>query len=94
MTSSFVPFIPAAKTAARSSVQHAFAPLVSNSSQTAAEHPASALSAMTLASESAVAPASTEPCAPKVTVQREADRITRIQIHCSCGELIEVDCQY
>jgi hypothetical protein len=29
-----------------------------------------------------------------VDVEREGERITRIRIKCSCGELIEIDCQY
>ena len=29
---------------------------------------------------------------PKIELQREGDRITRIQVFCSCGQLIELDC--
>ena len=32
--------------------------------------------------------------APKITVQREGDRITQIEIHCSCNEVIRLDCVY
>src|SRR5437868_10598916 len=31
---------------------------------------------------------------PVVTLKREADRVTRIQVRCSCGEVIELDCVY
>jgi hypothetical protein len=31
---------------------------------------------------------------PKVTCEREGDRITRIQIVCSCGNVIELACEY
>lgn len=31
---------------------------------------------------------------PKLTVERDGDHITRIVIHCSCGEVIPVDCHY
>ena len=33
-------------------------------------------------------------CEPKVTLQREGDRVTGIQIQCTCGQLIELACQY
>lgn len=31
---------------------------------------------------------------PRVEVKRSGDRITHIQIHCRCGEVIEVECEY
>ena len=31
---------------------------------------------------------------PKITVQRDGDRITQIEIHCSCNEVIRLDCVY
>jgi len=31
---------------------------------------------------------------PKISVQREGDRITKIQITCSCNQVIELDCVY
>ena len=31
---------------------------------------------------------------PVVTLQREADRVTRIRIQCACGEVIDLDCLY
>ncbi len=31
---------------------------------------------------------------PQVTLQREGDRVTAIQIRCSCGEVIELKCVY
>jgi len=33
-------------------------------------------------------------CEPKVTLQREGDRITGIHIQCSCGQVMELACQY
>lgn len=33
-------------------------------------------------------------CEPRVTVQRDGDRVTGIQVHCSCGEVIELACVY
>ncbi|HVY68684.1 MAG TPA: hypothetical protein VHH73_02080 [Verrucomicrobiae bacterium] len=40
-------------------------------------------------------PAST-PCEarPKLTVHRDGDRVTCIQIRCACGQTIELDCVY
>ena len=31
---------------------------------------------------------------PVVTLKRQDDKITRIQVRCSCGEVIELDCVY
>ena len=30
----------------------------------------------------------------KVELKRDGDRITQIRIHCRCGELIELNCDY
>jgi hypothetical protein len=32
--------------------------------------------------------------APKITVQRDGDKITKIHIICSCSQVIELDCVY
>ncbi len=32
--------------------------------------------------------------APKVAVEREGDRVTRIRVTCVCGSVIELDCVY
>jgi hypothetical protein len=49
-----------------------------------------------LGQPSAPAPAQSEKtsCEPRVTVQRDGDRVTSIQVHCSCGEVIELGCVY
>jgi hypothetical protein len=31
---------------------------------------------------------------PKITLQRDGERITQITVHCSCGQLIELSCTY
>lgn len=31
---------------------------------------------------------------PQVTLQRDGDRITKIQIKCACGQVIELECGY
>ena len=33
-------------------------------------------------------------CEPKVTMQREGDRVTGIHIQCTCGQMIELSCDY
>lgn len=33
-------------------------------------------------------------CEPRVTLQREGQSITGIQIHCSCGQIIDLQCAY
>ena len=31
---------------------------------------------------------------PTVTLEREGDRVTLIRVHCPCGNVIELACQY
>jgi|ERR1041385_1072046 hypothetical protein len=31
---------------------------------------------------------------PTVTFKRDGDRVTQIEIRCSCGEVIQLDCDY
>ncbi len=31
---------------------------------------------------------------PQVTIERDGDRITRIKIQCTCGQLLELNCAY
>jgi hypothetical protein len=33
-------------------------------------------------------------CEPRVTLQRDGERVTGIRIQCSCGQLIELACVY
>ena len=34
------------------------------------------------------------PCEPRVTMQRDGERISAIRIQCSCGQVIELACVY
>ncbi len=43
---------------------------------------------------SAVGAAPVHRCEPKVTFQREGDRVVTIEVQCSCGQLIELACVY
>jgi len=47
-------------------------------------------------SSSAAAPAAGHghACEPRVTLQREGDRVSAIQIECGCGQAIELACVY
>lgn len=31
---------------------------------------------------------------PQVTLQRDGDRVTRIRVQCSCGQVAELECVY
>ncbi|HEY2951763.1 MAG TPA: hypothetical protein VGK40_04220 [Verrucomicrobiae bacterium] len=35
-----------------------------------------------------------EQAAPTVSFKRTGDRVTQIEIRCSCGEVIQLDCDY
>ena len=40
------------------------------------------------------AAASNVPKEPLVTLERDGDRITRIKIQCTCGQVVELNCTY
>lgn len=51
----------------------------------------------TLVATSPAAPAgaATRPgCEPRVSVQRDGDRVSSIRIQCSCGQVIDLACVY
>jgi hypothetical protein len=50
-------------------------------------------SAMTAPSAKPPAPGAAA-CEPRVNVKRDGDRVTGIQIQCSCGEIIDLACVY
>jgi hypothetical protein len=94
MSSAFIPLLPDTK-----------APSVRNLTATANEGggpgnpgfaaliPDSAPAApRTLRAEAAPAPSHDR--LPVVTLKRDGDKVTRIQVRCSCGELVELDCVY
>jgi hypothetical protein len=39
-------------------------------------------------------PAHQAQCEPKVSLQRDGNRVTGIQVQCSCGQVIELSCVY
>jgi hypothetical protein len=51
------------------------------------------IAAATIASTASATPRGAN-CEPRVNVQRDGNRVTGIQIQCSCGEVIELACLY
>jgi len=47
-------------------------------------------------SSSTPAAGSKQPCGPQpiITVKKDKDRVTRICVQCSCGQVVELECQY
>ena len=35
-----------------------------------------------------------KPCEPRVTVQRDGDRVTHLRIQCTCGQVMDLACVY
>ena len=35
-----------------------------------------------------------KPCEPRVTVQRDGDRVTHLRIQCTCGQIMDLACVY
>ena len=33
-------------------------------------------------------------CEPRVTVQRDGNRVTHLRIHCTCGQVMDLACLY
>jgi hypothetical protein len=85
MSSNFVPF-PASGSPASRPPQPAFAPVISKATE--------ATSGPHANSNPGTPEGKAKKCAPIVDVEREGERITRIRVQCSCGEVIELDCQY
>jgi hypothetical protein len=43
---------------------------------------------------SSIASAPSAHTATNIELKRDGDRISQIRVHCRCGELIEIDCEY
>ena len=35
-----------------------------------------------------------KPCEPRISVQRDGDRVTHLRIQCACGQIIDLACVY
>jgi hypothetical protein len=46
------------------------------------------------ASEAGVASDGKKLCEPRVSVQRDGDRVTSIRIQCTCGQVMDIACVY
>jgi len=96
MANDFVPFLSANQTAADAAADGAATPTFV---PTVAASPATDFPAGSGASVKTV-PVGVAPCrngrpgGPTILVKKEGERVTRIQIQCGCGELIELDCAY
>jgi hypothetical protein len=44
--------------------------------------------------ESPVAATGKKNCEPRVTVQRDGDRVTHLRVQCSCGQVLDLACVY
>jgi hypothetical protein len=47
-----------------------------------------------LAPATATTPSHKKICEPRVSVQRDGDRVASIRIQCSCGQVMDVACVY
>ena len=81
-------FVPLAATARAKPRREDFRVLV-------AERPENARPLVTALASAEGSPGGPRPgCEPQVTLHREGDCVTGIQIRCSCGQLIELKCAY
>jgi hypothetical protein len=77
---------------------HLFVPLVPGSSGEQAQNAPASAAGQTTPFKNLVnaTPAQSQHAnhAPKISVQRDGDKITKIQITCTCNQVIELDCIY
>jgi hypothetical protein len=92
MSSAFVPFL---KRGGKSTPVSSGATLPAMSDSAAG---ASAFAALVSNGTTATTATDAPNCAaggkPTVSLQKEGDRVTQIRIQCSCGEVIELACDY
>jgi hypothetical protein len=87
-TDAFVSLVPALPQSAGEPGEFR-ATVISQPGQTQSFQPTTA-AISAVAASAAHAPA----CEPKISLQREGNRVTGIHIQCSCGQVIELACQY
>lgn len=88
-TESFVPLGPASPQPAGERREFR-ATVISQSSQAQSFQSVAAAAVPSMPNPVAHAPA----CEPKVSLQRDGNRVTGIHIQCSCGQVIELACVY
>ena len=47
-----------------------------------------------LRTEAAISPAAKKICDPRVTVQRDNGRVTHLRVQCTCGQVLDLACNY
>jgi hypothetical protein len=90
-TEPFVPLISAAAAASGGERSGFQATVISQPEQPAKFQSAEASATI---SGGAGATARGSQCEPRVSVQRDGDRVSGIRIQCSCGEVIDLACVY
>lgn len=93
MSENFVPFAPAA------AMNHSSQPrrrieVVTDAAFPTPTTPVTPAIPVPAAIPLAPAPRITPECEPKITLEREGDRITHILVQCSCGKVLTVACEY
>lgn len=95
MPAEFVPFLSGLKSrmAAPPGGDAKFAPMTPprQTSGSQPSSPSSQVAPQLTATSNCGAPIDRE---TRIEVKRSGDRITHIQVHCRCGETIEVECEY
>jgi hypothetical protein len=87
-TESFVPLTATATTAEKRDFQVTVIP------RTEPARSFQTLGQVASAAAEANAAAGGKTCEPRLTVQRDGDRIANIRVQCSCGQIIELACVY
>jgi len=87
-TESFVPLTAAPASAERREFR------VSVIHQGAAPKPFEALETPTATALPPTAPVEKKICEPRVTVQRDGNRVTHLRVQCTCGQVLDLACSY
>jgi hypothetical protein len=84
MSNDFIPLFPAIRAQLAGSAPAGFSPVVQSA-------PSSNLRVPQVSSPASTPPPHSE---VKVEIKRDGQRISLIRIHCKCGEVVEIDCEY
>jgi len=89
-TDTFVPLAPAVVASAGNTQTRVT--ILSQAAQARPFRPLEGRAAGSVVSPTAAVPI--HACEPKVTLQRDGDRVTMIEVRCSCGQTLELACVY
>jgi hypothetical protein len=87
-TEAFVPLTTAAKTSEPKAFHVTVVP------QAEATRPFKTLEPAAFAADKTDAAAGKKNCEPRLSVQRDGERITGLRLECGCGQVMEVACVY